>query len=380
MISILPVQTKKDLARFIDFPHDLYAGDKNYVPELFIAQRDMLTKGKHPSLQHIDLQLFIAEETVGSAGTKMIVGRIAAIHNKNHISFTKDNSGFFGFFDVVQSYEVAKLLLDTATAWIQNRGLVGVLGPVNFSTNDPCGLLISGFDVPPQVMMTYNKSYYQSFIEQYGFKKRMDLFSYWFNSDTIPERVTTLAKNIEQRLSRNGITIRTVNLKKFKEEVKGIKRIYNEAWDKNWGFVPFTDEEFDYVAKDMKLILDKDFVLIAEKNKEVIGFCLALPNINEIQKDVKRGRLLPTGIFKLLINKSKIKSLRVITLGVLDPYRMLGIEACFYTRITEYVKKKGLIGGEASWILEDNEMMNRELQNIGSKIYKTHRLYNMSLN
>ena len=380
MITILPVTTKKDLARFIDFPHDLYEGDKNYVPELFIAQRDMLTKGKHPSLKHIDLQLFIAEDSVGTSGTKMIVGRIAAIHNKNHISFTQDNSGFFGFFDVIKNYDIARLLLDTASTWIQDKGLKGVLGPVNFSTNDPCGLLINGFDQPPQVMMTYNKPYYQAFIEQYGFKKRMDLFSYWFNSDTIPERVMTLAKNIEQRLGRNGITIRTVNLKKFKEEVKGIKRIYNEAWDKNWGFVPFTDEEFDYVAKDMKLILDKDFVLIAEKNREIIGFCLALPNINEVQKDVTRGRLLPTGIFKLLANKSKIKSLRVITLGVLDPYRMLGIEACFYTRITEYVRKKGLIGGEASWILENNEMMNRELQNIGSRIYKTHRLYNLSLN
>lgn len=380
MITIVPVHTKKDLARFIDFPHDLYAGDKNYVPELFIAQRDMLTKGKHPSLRHIDLQLFIAEESIGETGVKMIVGRVAAIHNKNHISFTHDNNGFFGFFDVVRNYDVAKLLLDTAAGWIRDRGLMGVLGPVNFSTNDPCGLLINGFDVPPQVMMTYNKPYYQAFVEQYGFTKRMDLFSYWFDADTIPDRVMTLAKNIEQRLVRNGITIRTVNLKNFKAEVKGIKRIYNQAWDKNWGFVPFTDEEFDYVAKDMKLILDEEFVLVAEKNNEMIGFALALPNINEIQKNVTRGRLLPTGIFKLLFNKSRIRSLRVVTLGVLDPYRMLGIEACFYTRITEAVRRRRLIGGEASWILEDNEMMNRELQNIGSKVYKTHRLYNLSLN
>src|SRR6218665_845734 len=378
MITITPVTTKKEVARFIDFPHDLYAGDENYVPELFIAQRDMLTKGKHPSLNHIDLQLFIAEKRSGETGKKVMVGRIAEIHNHNHLAFTNDNSGFFGFFDVIKDYEVAMALLETAVAWLRERGLAGVMGPVNFSTNDPCGLLIQGFDHPPQVMMTYNKPYYQDFIEQYGFQKRMDLFSYWFNSDTIPDRVMTLAKNIEQRLNRNGITIRTVNLEKFKEEVRGIKRIYNEAWDKNWGFVPFTDEEFDYVAKDMKLILDKKFVLITDRNKDLIGFCLALPNINEIQKNVHRGRLLPTGVFKLLLNKKKIRSLRVITLGVLDPYRMLGIEACFYTRITEVVRKKGLAGGEASWILENNEMMNRELQNIGSKVYKTHRLYNMT--
>lgn len=374
MIQIYKVSTKADLRDFIDFPHELYAGDKNYVPELFIAQRDMLTPGKHPSLKHIDLELFLAK--IGP----VIVGRVAAIHNKNHLAFTQDNNGFFGFFDCVDNYNVAKHLLDRAVEWIHGRGLTGVLGPVNFSTNDPCGLLIDGFDEPPQVMMTYNKAYYQSFIEMYGFEKRMDLFSYWFNPDTIPNRVLTLAGNIEQRLNRSGITIRTVNLKNFKAEVKSIKRIYNEAWDKNWGFVPFTDEEFEYVAKDMKLILDEDFIHVAEKDNEVIGFSLALPNINEVQKNVRRGRLWPSGIFKLLLNRSKIRSVRVITLGVLDAYRMQGIEACFYTKINEMVVKKGYKGAEASWILENNEMMNRELQNIGSSVYKTHRLYIMNLN
>lgn len=374
MIKIIKVSTKAELRAFIDFPHKLYAGDKNYVPELFVAQRDMLTAGKHPSLNHIEIELFLAEIN------SVIVGRIAAIYNKNHVKFTNDNSGFFGFFDTIENYNVAKRLFDTAVEWVSVKGLNGILGPVNFSTNDPCGLLINGFDHPPQVMMTYNKAYYQSFIEMYGFEKRMDLFSYWFNNDTIPKRVLTLARNIEQRLNRNGIIIRTVNLKNFNQEVKSIKRIYNQAWDKNWGFVPFTDEEFEYVAKDLKLILDKDFIHIAEKNNEVIGFSLALPNINEVQKNVKRGRLFPSGIFKLLLNRSKIKTVRIITLGVLDAYRMQGIEACFYTKIHESVNRKGFIGGEASWVLENNEMMNRELQNIGSRIYKTHRLYTMSLN
>ncbi|MDB5273215.1 MAG: hypothetical protein JWO58_1582 [Chitinophagaceae bacterium] len=374
MLKIIPVASKQDLKRFIDFPHELYKGDKNYVPELFIAQRDMLTPGKHPFYEHGEVQLFLAVEH------DKVCGRIAAIKNANHIRHANLQEGFFGFFDVIEKYEVAKLLLDEVMSWLRGKRLHGAIGPVNFSTNDPCGLLIDGFDHPPQVMMTYNKTYYQDFLERYGFQKRMDLFSYWFNSDTIPERVLQLAKSIEQRLNRNGITIRKVNLKNFKQEVKSIKRIYNEAWDKNWGFVPFTDREFDYVAKDMKLIIDDDFVLVAEKNNEVIGFSLALPNINSIQADVKRGRLFPTGILKLLFNKSKINSVRVITLGVLEPYRTQGIEACFYTKLTEATRKKGYIGGEASWILENNEMMNRELRNIGSKIYKTHRLYNMNLN
>lgn len=374
MVEILKVSSKKDLKRFIDFPHDLYAGDKSYVPELFIAQRDMLTKGKHPFYGHAELDLFLALEE------GKVVGRIAAIKNRNHIEHTQKNEGFFGFFDTIEKYEVAKALLDQAMLWLKKKELSAAIGPVNFSTNDPCGLLIEGFDNIPQIMMTYNKPYYKSFYEQYGLVKRMDLFSYWFDQHTIPDRVLQLAKNIEQRLKRNGIIIRTVNLKNFKEEVKNIKKIYNEAWDKNWGFVPFTDEEFDYVAKDMKLLLDPDLVLIAEKNNEVIGFSLSLPNINEVQKDVTGGRLFPTGIFKLLFNRRKIKSIRVITLGVLENYRTQGIEACFYTKLRESWLKKGYTGADASWILENNEMMNRELRNIGGEVYKTHRLYNININ
>ena len=228
-------------------------------------------------------------------------------------------------------------------------------------------------------MMTYNKVYYQTFLEKYGFQKRMDLFSYWFDEHTIPERVFRIAKGIEERLNRSGITIRTVNLKDFKNEISKIKRVYNEAWDDHWGFVPMTDKEFDYVANDMKLIMDKDLVLVAEKDGEMIAFTLVLPNINEALIKIKRGRLLPTGILKLLYYKQKIKSVRVLTLGILKPYRQLGIAACLYAKVYETGRKKGFTGADASWILEDNVMMNRELQNINSKVYKTHRMYNLAI-
>ncbi|MES2131849.1 MAG: hypothetical protein V4506_05820 [Bacteroidota bacterium] len=373
MIIITPVISKNELKQFIDFPHDLYADDANYVPELYITQRDMLTTGKHPSLKHLQLQLFLAKK-----GDE-VVGRVAAIINRNYTEQVKKNEAFFGFFDTVKDYEVAEKLLEAVVNWHAEKGINKIIGPVNYTTNDPCGVLIDGFQHPPQVMTTYNKPYYKDYLEKYGFIKQMDLLSYWFGEYTIPERIMYLAKNIEKRLQRNGITIRTANLKNFAQEASSIKKIYNKAWDKNWGFVPFTDEEFDYVAKSMKLILDTDFTLVAEKNGEVIGFALALPNINQIQKNVRKGRLLPTGVFKLLFNKSKINSVRVITLGILEPYRTLGIEACFYTKITEAARRKKYTGAEASWILENNEMMNRELKNIGSAVYKTHRLYSMNI-
>jgi hypothetical protein len=373
-VKLLTVRNKKQLKEFIDFPHDLFNGDTNYVPELFIAQRDMLTKGNHPSHVHLEFELFLAVDE------GKICGRIAGIYNQNHNKVTGHQDGFFGFFDTIDDYNVAKKLLDAAGDYLSNKNVNNIIGPVDFSTNDPAGLLVEGFDKPPQIMMTFAKPYYQELIERHGFQKQMDLLAYWFDIDTIPKRVVALAESIEQRLKRNGVTIRTIKMKDFKNEVIKIKEIYNQAWDKNWGFVPMTDAEFDYVAKDMKLAMDKDFVLVAEKDGKLVGFTLTMPNINEVLIDVKRGRLLPTGIFKLLFNKKKIKSLRVITLGVLEEYRTLGIEVCFYVSLMKKAKEKGYIGGEASWILENNEMMNRGLKNIESKVYKKYRLYHKEVN
>ena len=334
----------------------------------------MLTKGKHPSHEHIDFQLFLVYQ-----GDK-ICGRIAGIYNENHNEFTGNKDGFFGFFDVIDNQEAAEKLLNAAADYLSNQQVDTIIGPVDFSTNDPAGLLIEGFDSPPQIMMTYGKPYYKRLLEENGYSKQMDLLAYWFDIDTIPSRVVSLAENIENRLQRNGIKIRTVNLKEFKEEARKIKEIYNSAWDKNWGFVPMTEKEFDYLAKDMKLIMDKDFALVAEKEGKLIGFTFTVPNINEIMIDVHKGRLFPTGIFKLLFNKSKIKSLRVVTLGVLEEYRTLGIEVCFYVRLMKKAKEKGFIGAEASWILENNQMMNRGLRNMNSKVYKKYRLYEKSVN
>lgn len=372
-VTIVPVSNKKELKLFIDFPHDLYANDENYVPELFIAQRDMLTKGKHPSHDHIDFQLFLAYHE------NKLVGRIAGIHNLNHNKYINREDGFIGFFEAVNEYPVAKELFDAAFSYLKTKKAERVIGPVNFSTNDPAGLLIDGYQYPPQVMMTYNKSYYPDLFDQYGFAKQKDLLAYWLDNDTIPPRFKALAQNIEKRLERNGIIIRKINLKDYKNEVNKIREIYNQAWDSNWGFVPMTEKEFNYVAKDMKMLLDDDFVLVAEKAGKAIGFALALPNINEVLINVKRGRLLPTGIFKLLFQKSKIKSVRVLTLGVLEDYRKLGIEVCFYRRFQQKSMEKNFVGGEASWILEDNNMMNRGLENINSKVYKTYRLYEKTL-
>src|ERR1035437_8101537 len=352
MFTIKKVETAADKKKFIDFVHDLYKDDPNYVPELFIAQSDLMNPAKNPFFKHSKADLFIAERD------GKVVGRIAAIRNNNYNEFTNSKVGFFGFFDVINHYEVAKKLFDTVTDWVKYEGVNAIIGPTNFSTNETCGLLVEGYDSPPMVMMTYNKAYYKEFLEKYGFGKQMDLVAYTFDPMDMPEKLLRLAKGVEERLKRKGITIRKINMKNFANEVERVKEIYNAAWDKNWGFVPMTDDEFRHMGKDMKMILDQDFAYVAEQNGKMIGFSLTIPNVNEIFITIKRGRLFPTGLLKLLLNQSKIKSARVITLGVLEEYRKLGIDVVFYAKNMETARNKKIKHAEASWILESNKEMN----------------------
>jgi len=369
MINIIPVTTKKQRAEFIDFPHDLYMGDPNYVPELFVAQDDLLNPNKHPFYLHSSAQLFLAYKD------NKIVGRIAAIWNPHHNEFNKVNEGQFGFFDCINDQEVANKLFDTAKAWVKEKGGDKIVGPINLSTNETCGLLIEGFDRPPVAMMTYNYPYYMDLIDNYGFTKQVDLRAYEILTENANTRSVLLLDKLEERLKRSGIILRLIDLKNFKSEAEKIKKVYNKAWDKNLGFVPMTDEEFAYIAKDLKMIVDPNYCIIAEKDNEIVGFAVGIPNINEIQIKIKRGRLLPTGIFKLLFGRKKIKTLRVMMLGVLEEYRKLGIEACLYGRIIKNAKQHGIIGAECSWMLDHNYMMNHAIEQINGNLYKRYRIY-----
>lgn len=374
MKHITKVESSKQLASFVDFPHDLYKDDPNYVPELFIAQRDILTPGKHPFHEHSQLQCFLAYDD-----NKKIVGRIAAILNNNSNEFNKANDGFFGFFDCINDQDTANALVDAASDWLIEKKVDSIIGPVNPTTNETCGLLIEGFRQPPVAMMTYNKPYYLQLLENAGFHKKVDLIAYNLLVSDHNEKATRLENAFRERLKRKGITVRTVNMKKFKEEVRKVKEVYNSAWDKNLGFVPMTDKEFAYMAKDMKLILDPDFCLIAEHEGKFVGFALGIPDMNQVLRKVKRGRLLPTGIFKLLFLKKKVNLIRVIALGVIEGYRKMGIEACFYAAIMRGTEKKKMIGAEASWILENNEQMNQALINMGGEAYKKYRIFEKAL-
>jgi hypothetical protein len=369
--TIRKVETKADLKRFIDFPHDLYAGDTHYVPELYMAQEVLLDRNKNPYFEHAEAEYFLATEN----GTGRVVGRIVATINQAYLDFSGHQAGFFGFFDSIDNQVVATALLHTAKTWIKAKGYAGMLGPCNFSTNETCGTLIENFDRAPYLLTTYNYPYYATLLEQFGLQKYTDLLSYELHPDLLTPRMEETAQQLEQRLASRGVTIRNINMQDFDNEIQKFLDLYNASWDANLGFVPMTRNEVILMGKDLKSIVDPEFVLFAEKDGKPIGLALNLPNFNDVLQKVKRGRLLPFGIFKILWNKSKVKTVRTVALGILPEFRRTGLDMCFYVRSMQVSRRKGITHAEASWILEDNLTMNRALVQIGGKVYRKHRIY-----
>ena len=373
-VDIIEIGTDKSLIKeYINFPHNLYKGDPHYVPELYMAQKEMFDRKKNPFFEHSEVASFLAKSN------GKVVGRISAIRNNNFNAYHKTNVGFFGFFDVIENYEVYKALLDKATSWIKNQGLSAVIGPTNFSTNDTAGILVDGFHEPPKIMMTYNHPYYGEFMERYGFKKEMDFLAYILYTDKASEKSIRLAQALEERIKRQGITIRCITPKSLKTDVEHVRDIWNDAWSENWGFVPMTDKETKRLADELKLILSPDWCYIAEDNGVPVGFSVTLFNINEITKDFKDGRLLPFNIIKLLRKRKKTRYVRIIALGVKQAYRKKGIEAIFFAKNILQARKSNVIAGEVSWVLENNKEMNASALKLNAELYKTYRLYQYDL-
>jgi hypothetical protein len=361
--------------KFIKLPWSIYKNDRYWVPPLLFDVRNNLNPNRNPFFKHSEVALFLAEMD------NVVVGRIAAIKNDNHNKFHNDKMGFFGFFETIDNQEVSDMLLESACEWCKSKGFEGIMGPVNPSTNDECGLLVDGFESSPVLLMTYNPRHYAAKIESFGFEKEKDLYAYYIKSEVIKdekmmaklERVANIIK------SRQNIEIRKFRLKDLDDEVRKIESIYNNAWEMNWGFVPMTSEEFDYIAKSLKAIVDTDFVFFAFVNDEPVGFSLSLPDINLVLKNMN-GRLFPFGIFKLLAGKKKIDQLRVLIMGVKREYQKKGIDSVFYLETIKEGNRKKLKGAEISWVLEDNLAMRQTAEKLGAYIYKTYRIYSKTLN
>lgn len=369
-IQIRPVVTRADTNQFIKFLWQIYDGNPYWVPPLLMDRRKLMDKKKNPFYEHADAEFMIAERNGA------MVGRITAIVNHNHNKEHNDKVGFFGFFESINDQEVANALLNRAREYLQSKGMSAMRGPANPSVNDEYGLLIEGFDQSPCILMPYNLPYYMSLIERFGFRKAKDLYSYILRQDSVYsdklERVNNLVKE------RHQLTFRSLDMKRFDEEVERIKDIYNRAWATNWGAVPMTDAEIDALAADLKPMVVPDLVIFAESHGKTIGFALSLPDINVALKYNRKGRLLP-GLLKLVLYKKKIKLVRIIVLGVLPEYQNSGAASVLFYETAVRARKLGYDYGEAGWVLEDNTRMVRAAEALNGKLYKKYRIYEMPI-
>jgi len=369
-MEIKQVKTGRQLKEFIELPFEIYKKDPYWVPPLKAEIKELLSQ-KNPFWKHAKKILFIAYKNGKPAG------RIAGIIDDNHNRFHNEKCGFFGFFECVEDVSVSNALFEKTLNWLKEKGMEIVRGPMNPSTNDECGLLIEGFDDPPKIMMPYNPPYYIDFIQEAGFLKAKDLLAFIMDVKKGPiNRLLPLAERILRRNPK--LSVRKLNKKRFDEEVNIIMDIYNSAWEKNWGFVPMTEEEILYLGKKLKQIVDEDILWIAFYDGDPAGFLMALPDINEALKKIN-GNLNPISLLKLLYWAKKIKTLRLLTLGVKRQYHKIGLDVLLYTKSLEASLKKGYEKCEFSWILEDNIPTIRSAELMAGRIYKKYRIFEKAL-
>lgn len=373
-MKLLAVENATLLKKFIRFPHALYEGDKNYTPEFNIAVAEKLNPKKNPYFRHSDAKLFLVENEA-----HQIIGRIAVTINNNYNKYHETKAAWFGFFDCIDDQNVCHLLFDAVNNYCKGKDVDTLLGPANFTTNDTAALLVEGFDSPPLIQMTYNYPYYEALLLKQGLRIEMNMGAYYIPTSSVNDRSISLERKLVDRLAKKNISIRHIRKSDWNQEVDKVRSIYQSAWQKNWGFVPPTAEEFDFLAGELKLVVDERFAFIAEQDGKAIGFLLAIPDINEFMVNSKNGKLSPGIIFRILFRKDRIKNLRVILLGVLEPYRNLGIEALFFSKIIQQARKFGIKGGEASWILESNKEMCASAEKLNGRLYKNYRIYSKKL-
>jgi len=380
-IVIEPVTDARGILTFVKFPFKLYRGDPNWVPPFIEERRDFFDPKKNPFYQHARYQLFLARR-----GGEL-VGTIGAVINDNHNAFHNEQVGAFGFFECINDQAVADALFEAAEDWVRGQGMKAIRGPLNFSTNDECGTLIEGFHEPPMVMMTYNPRYYVDFIEGAGFHKAMDLLAYMVDltafgphGEYLPPKLLRVAQKVQER---GGFTVRTMDMRHFEREVELFKRIYNSAWEKNWGFVPLTDAEIDHMAVGLRQLLDPDIVVFAEKDGEPVGAMLPLPDVSQalIKAYPRPDRPEWWTMLRLLWYwrvRRCVDTMRGFAGGVLEPYRGRGVEALLFIEMAKAALPR-YRRCEISWVLETNMMMRRTAEMLQGRVYRTYRLYEKTL-
>jgi GNAT superfamily N-acetyltransferase len=367
-VDVRPVQGRRDLERFIRLPFRLYRNEPLWVPPLLWERRQFLNRRKNPFFRHAEAEYFLARRD------GRVVGRITAQVDRHLNEFQQNAWGLFGFFECEDDQEAATALLEAAASWLRERGRDRIVGPMDFTTNDECGVLVDGWRHPPIILTNWTHPYYPQLIEGAGLAKAMDTYMWGLYVDkreNVHQAIWDMADKVE---TEHGIIARHFRRKDLDAEVNRFLEIYNAAWQRNWGFVPLTDEEVRHYAKQLRPLLDENWAMVAEKDGETVGAALTLPDWNQVFKKMN-GRLFPIGWAKFLLGRRKIDRVRVFALGVKREFQHTGVAAKLYQMHFDSAERTPQKGGEMGWILETNKPMNRAMEGMGGEIVRTYRMY-----
>jgi len=370
-LNIRPVETKKDLAEFIELPYRLYRSDPVWVPPLRSDQWNQFDPKTNPMLDHCEYTLFLLQNERGT------IGRISAFIDRLAVKSWGEPIGLFGSFECIADDAAARMLLDAAQAWLGARGMRVMRGPWSFASQE-WGLVVEGFEPPPVIMAPYNPPRYNDHLEKFGLSKIKDLLVYYVDSKEgykIPERYLRLTNRIQEKLK---VTVRSMDMRNLEKEVATFVRLANRSIADNWGFYPVTEEEGKAIARDMKPVVDPKLLLFAEDAKgEAIGFAMALPDVNSLLKGLD-GRLFPFGWAKLLFGLPRLRQFRMWALGVIPEYHGQAVDALMYRKLYEILARRD-VRLEINYVLEDNYPMNNAVKNLGAKPLRRYRVYQKSI-
>jgi len=369
-VEIAPVAGRRDLDRFLHLPWRIYRRSHQWVPPLLDHQRHLLDR-RHPFHRHADVELFLARRR------GVVVGRIAAIVNHRHVAVHDEPVGFFGFFESAPDGEVTAALLEAAEHWLGVRGMRAMRGPMSFSTNEECGMLVDGFEAAPAFMMPYNPPYYPKLMEQAGLRKAVDLLTYRGGRDSVtPHRRENLERLAERVRRHLAADIRVPDLRRFDDELAQITAVYHRAWSRNWGFVPMTDEEIAELGAQLRPLVDPELIRTASVGGLPVGVGLMLPNYNEPIKHLN-GRLWPFGAPYILASRylRRIRGTRLLMLGVVPEYQRRGLDALLLHELYDAALRRGYDWCEVGWVLEENHVMNNAIRSWGLDLSARYRVY-----
>lgn len=376
MVEIRQAPMGGDIKDFLNVVDTIYANDPRYIRPLDMDVGDRLNPKKNPFFEHAEGTVFTAHDDKGRC-----VGRVTAQIDREHLDRYKDDTGFFGFFDTVDDPAVAKELLSRAEAWLRQRGMKRVRGPMSLNMNEEVGCLIEGFDSPPVLMFPHHRPYQGGLIEKAGYDKAKDVFSWRYEVGEVNARVKKAREDI---LAMKEVVSRPFSKKDMDRDVKIALDVFNDAWNENWGYVPSTKKEADKMASDLKMFLVPEITRLVLIDGEPAAVAIALPNVNELIGDL-HGKLLPFGIVKLLwrLKVEGAKSGRLLILGIKKKFRLVrkyaGLSLFLYAEMNDGGRQVGMTWGELGWTLEDNSAVNTGIRMMGAKRVKTYRIYDKAL-